>query len=56
MRGAFAIALLLAGAACGPVGPNDQVTNRPDTRQQPSTLTPGVSLSGYANIGVKKQF
>ena len=59
MRAALIIAALAALAAlvsCGPKNPDDDPAGRADTHQQPSNLTPGVSISGYANIGVKKRF
>ncbi len=56
MRAALIIAALAALVSCGPKNPDDDPAGRADTRQQPTDLTPGVSISGYANIGVKKRF
>ncbi|QFT58953.1 hypothetical protein FIU94_08955 [Sulfitobacter sp. THAF37] len=51
------ISVMVLLGACGPTEPQyDDPAWRGDTRQQPSTLTPGVSISGYANIGVRKSF
>ncbi|WP_156874933.1 hypothetical protein [Sulfitobacter alexandrii] len=56
MRAAALICVLVGLGACGPVDPQEDPAWRGDTRQQPTTLTPGVSISGYANIGVRKSF
>lgn len=47
---------LLALAACGTPDPSDIPGGRSDTRQQPSTLTPGIHVTGHANVGVVKEF
>lgn len=56
MRRAAVLLALLPLAACVGNGPQDNGPMRSDTHQQPSVLTPGITLSGYANIGVIKQF
>ena len=54
-RAVIAASLLALAASAG--SQNDDIpAGRSDTRQQPSTLTPGISVSGYVNVGVKKQF
>lgn len=50
------LAALLALSACGPPNPNDDPAGYADTRQKPSNLTPGLHVSGYANVGVKRSF
>jgi hypothetical protein len=52
----FTAVMLSMLTACGPVNPNDNPAGRADTRQKPSNLTPGIHISGYANIGVVKEF
>lgn len=54
-RAAIAGALALL-AACGPPDPGDDPAGRADTRQQPSTLTPGVHIGGHVNVGVLRTF
>ena len=56
IRRAVIAASLLARAACAGFQNDNIPAGRSDTRQQPSTLTPGISVSGYVNVGVKKQF
>lgn len=55
-RGAILAGFLLAVSACGTPDPDTTQAGRSDTHQQPSTLTPGVHISGHANIGVVKTF
>lgn len=50
------IAALFAVAACGPPNPDDEPAGFADTRQQPSNLKPGLHISGYANVGVQRNF
>jgi hypothetical protein len=56
VRAAALIAALVALVGCGPPNPQEDPATRTHTRQEPSNLTPGISISGYANIGVKKRF
>ena len=56
MRRALVACALFALTACGPVNPDDDPAGRADTRQKPSNLTPGVHITGYANIGVVREF
>ena len=56
MRIAALIIALGALAACGPPDPYDDPPEQAHPRQQPSTLTPGISVSGYANVGVIRRF
>jgi predicted small lipoprotein YifL len=52
MKRAIAIVMLLTLAACGA----DGEPKPPHQRQQPSVTEPGVSVSGYAEFGVVKNF
>jgi hypothetical protein len=56
MRIVLGILALSVVTACGPFSPKGDPAGRSDTRQQPSNLTPGVHITGYANIGVVKEF
>lgn len=56
MSRALIACALFALTACGPVNPDDDPAGRADTRQKPSNLTPGVHITGYANIGVVREF
>lgn len=56
MRCALIAFALFAVTACGPVDPKGSAAGQSGTRQQPSNLTPGIHISGYANIGVVKEF
>ncbi|MEQ6250086.1 hypothetical protein ABMC89_14425 [Sulfitobacter sp. HNIBRBA3233] len=50
---AFALGALVAG--CGALDA-DEDTGYTSPRQQPSVTTPGISLSGYANVGVIRRY
>lgn len=61
MKWVMALALGTFLASCGadgePVQPTRNATSTlSDTRQQRSNYTPGVHVSGYANVGVVKGF
>lgn len=53
---ALAILAALGLAACGTPDPDDRPAPYSDTRQQPTVTTPGISISGYANVGVARTF
>jgi predicted small lipoprotein YifL len=53
MSRAIAIVMLLTLAACGADGEPKPPQHQ---RQQPSATEPGVSVSGYAEFGVVKNF
>jgi hypothetical protein len=51
------VSAVLAGlVACGTPDSRKDASGRPDTRQQPSTLTPGLHVSGDVTVGVVKHF
>ncbi|WP_299028299.1 hypothetical protein [uncultured Sulfitobacter sp.] len=52
MRALFAAILVVAVAACGP--PEAPRNDTVSPRQQPSTTTPGVTVSGSVEFGVKR--
>lgn len=54
MRVLTCIAVLVL-AACQPAQMSNNATYKHE-RQQPSVTQPGVSVSGYVNIGVRKRF
>jgi hypothetical protein len=56
VKSAVLIVALAALVGCGPPNPNDDPAGRADTRQKPTNLTPGIHISGYANVGVIKRF
>ncbi|MBD3664033.1 hypothetical protein [Sulfitobacter aestuariivivens] len=55
-RIAALVCLLVAGCTTPVPDGYGQERWRSDTRQQVSTTTPGVHLSGHANIGIKHGF
>tara|TARA_R110002110_G_scaffold117021_31_gene289268 strand:- start:4944 stop:5114 length:171 start_codon:yes stop_codon:yes gene_type:complete len=56
VKAALLTLMLALLVSCGPPNPNDDPAGRADTRQKPTNLTPGVTFSGYVNIGVIKRF
>ncbi len=53
----LAVFLLVgAVAACGLPEASGEAPPRSDTRQVPSNYTPGIHISGHANIGVVRSF
>ena len=52
MKRAIAIVMLITLGACGA----DGEPKPPQVHQQPSVTEPGVSVSGYAEFGVVKNF
>ena len=56
MTRAILFMCLAALAACGAPNPDDDPAGRADTRQVPTNTTPGVHVSGYANVGVTRRF
>jgi len=55
-RAALIAVLLFGGAACGGPVEDSSPAGRSDTRQQPTNTTPGIHISGHANVGVVSQF
>ena len=47
---------LVALAGCTASGNGDRSAVRSDTRQVPTTLEPGLRMSGYANVGVARTY
>ena len=48
---------VLCGAALAACGlPDGRNASEASPHQQPSDITPGVQISGYANVGVKRGF
>tara|TARA_R110002020_G_scaffold451607_2_gene665690 strand:- start:17798 stop:17956 length:159 start_codon:yes stop_codon:yes gene_type:complete len=52
VRGFIAVAVLLT--ACGPQEGSSSREVSP--RQQPTVTTPGVTVGGYVNVGVVREF
>lgn len=56
MKRVALIGVLFALGACGAPDPNHSDRDRTDARYVPSTDAVGVFITGYATIGVSKEF